>query len=380
LRSDRRSKTGINPAENVAFLFSGSHYNIVSLLSFVSSTMSVQHPNLTLDERAFEGLLSAAFTIQEHNDRQKRAHERDASTAINVCPHCGAQKPSNASPCGVCGLDEFRPGERLQRNWASMWLHSQDHLSEHTPDGGPVRPNRISADVADDITAKDIRRALQPLHQSVADDSFLNKLKTTTSDGGIPDAKIIETSLSPSLSALSNSPATESSCLTNTQSDSDSAINVAINSAINSAINPDFDPDFNSGSDPISQSAVRPDSVFERLSEWRVKLRFQRADVFLGLAIFVSAAALLWPAAVPRRPTALDPWERALVMLGIAEPPEPLIHLQGDPGVSVWIDPHSALYYCPGEDQYGKTTDGRLSSQREAQMDRFEPASRTPCE
>ena len=364
---------GINPAENVPFLFSGSHYNIVSLLSFVSPTMSVQHPNLALDERAFEGLLSAAFTIQEHNDRQKRAHESDTSTAINVCPHCGAQKPSNASPCGVCGLDEFRPGERLQRNWASMWLHSQDYSSGHTPDGGPVQPNRISADVADDIPAKNIRRPLQPLHQSLADDSFLNMLKTTTGDAGIPDASAIETSLSSSSRALSNSPATESSDLTNTQSDCESAIDLANNSAND----PDFDPDFNSGS---SQSAAWPDSIFHRVSEWRVKLRFQRADVFLGLAVFVSAAALLWPAAVPRRPVALDPWERALVMLGIAEPPEPLIHLQGDPGVNVWIDPHSALYYCPGEDQYGKTTDGRLSSQREAQMDRFEPASRTPCE
>jgi len=347
--------------------------------------MSVQHPNLALDERAFEGLLSAAFTIQEHNDRQKRAHESDTSTAINVCPHCGAQKPSKASPCGVCGLDEFRPGERLQRNWASMWLHSQDHSSEHTPsehtpDGGPVQPNRISADVADDITAefttKDIRRALQPLHQSVANDSFLNMLKTTTSDGGIPDASAIETSLSSSLRALSNSPATESSDLTNTKSDCDSAIDLEINPAIT----PDVDPDFNSERDPISQSAARPDSVFQRLSEWHARLRFQRADVFLGLSVFVAAAALLWPAAVPRRPAALDPWERALVILGIAEPPEPLIHLQGDPGANVWIDPHSALYYCQGEDQYGKTTDGRLSSQREAQMDRFEPASRTPCE
>jgi hypothetical protein len=319
---------------------------MVSLLSFVLPTMPVQHPNLTLDERAFEGLLSAAFTIQEHNDRQKRAHESDASTAINVCPHCGAQKSSNASPCGVCGLDEFRRGERLQRNWASMWLHSQDHSSEntpseHTPDGGIVQP-RIS------------------------------------SHRGIPDANVIETSLGSSLPALSNSPAIESSGLTNTRSDSHSAINLASNSEISSAIN--FNPDFDPGSDPISQSAARPDSVFERLSEWRVKLRFQRADIFLGLAVFVSAAALLWPSAIPPRPGALDPWERALVVLGIAEPPETLIHLQGDQGVKVWIDPHSALYYCPGEDPYGKTTDGRLSSQGEAQMDRFEPANRIPCE
>jgi hypothetical protein len=331
--------------------------------------MAVRHPKLSLDESAFEGLLSAAFTIQEHNDRQKRAHERDAGTAINLCPHCGAQKPSNASACDVCGLEEFRPGERLQRNWASMWLHSQDHSSENAPDGGTVPPNRISADVAEEITARDIRRALQPMVQSVADDAFQNKLQTT-SNRGVPDVNVIETSLSSSFLSLSNATATENSDLTNIRSDL----------ASNSEINSDFDPDFNPGSNPISQTAARPDSVFQRLSEWHVKLRFQRADFFLGLAVFVSAAALMWPAAVPPRPAALDPWERALVMLGIAEPPEPVIHLQGDPGVNVWIDPHSALYYCPGEDQYGKTTDGRLSSQREAEIDRFEPASRTPCE
>jgi hypothetical protein len=46
----------------------------------------------------------------------------------------------------------------------------------------------------------------------------------------------------------------------------------------------------------------------------------------------------------------------------------------------VWIDPHTALYYCPGDEQYQKTDGGRFSSQREAQMDRFEPASRSACE
>jgi len=46
----------------------------------------------------------------------------------------------------------------------------------------------------------------------------------------------------------------------------------------------------------------------------------------------------------------------------------------------VWIDSHTALYYCPGEEQYGKTADGRFSTQRDAQMESFEPASRSACE
>ena len=123
-----------------------------------------------------------------------------------------------------------------------------------------------------------------------------------------------------------------------------------------------------------------PSSGLQRLADWHVKLRFHRADLYLGVAIFVAVLALLWPAAGAPRPAALGPWERALVTLGIAEVPAPIVHFQGDPSLAVWVDPHTALYYCPGEEQYGKTADGRFSPQREAQMDRFEPASRSACE
>jgi hypothetical protein len=91
--------------------------------------------------------------------------------------------------------------------------------------------------------------------------------------------------------------------------------------------------------------------------------------------------ALMWPAATVPRRAVLRPWQRALITLGIAEAPAPVVHLQrGDPNIEVWVDPHTALYYCPGEDQYGKTPDGRFSSQREAQMERFDPAGRSACD
>jgi hypothetical protein len=41
---------------------------------------------------------------------------------------------------------------------------------------------------------------------------------------------------------------------------------------------------------------------------------------------------------------------------------------------------HTALYYCPGADLYGKTPNGKLTSQRDAQLDQFEPALRKTCE
>jgi hypothetical protein len=72
--------------------------------------------------------------------------------------------------------------------------------------------------------------------------------------------------------------------------------------------------------------------------------------------------------------------DRALVALGLAEAPTPVAHVKGDPKINVWVDPHTALYYCQGEEQYSKTADGRISSQHEAQMDRFEPAAGSVCE
>src|SRR5271157_2521565 len=104
--------------------------------------MSLTRPNLnrphpTLDEQSFQGLLSAAFTIQEHNDQVKKraqptleshspARDEPDADANSACLHCGAVKPTQDSLCPSCGLDPLRPGERLQRNWASMWLMSQE--------------------------------------------------------------------------------------------------------------------------------------------------------------------------------------------------------------------------------------------------------------
>jgi hypothetical protein len=121
--------------------------------------------------------------------------------------------------------------------------------------------------------------------------------------------------------------------------------------------------------------------------------RLQRADVFFLVAMAVAVAALLWaalgnPARVGASPTAaqgagtvpMGLWERTLVELGVAEAPEPVVVESGNPEIQVWVDPHHALYYCPGAELYGKTPNGKLSSQKQAQMDRFEPAGRAACE
>src|SRR6266853_2051088 len=311
--------------------------------------MSPNRPNLILDEQSFEGLLSAAFTIQEHNDHIKQARQTKASDESRhlptniVCRHCGAVKTSAGSHCQSCGLEDFRPGERLQRNWASMWLRSQYQIQrpEHPPDTyDTILPEGALNTHADDGSnngSEESHLALQRRPQFASGDSN-SSMATTNANlaGAIP---------------------------------------------VDGSSRADFESNFDLNLSLLSDANdTHTKALARRLSDWRVKLRFQRADLYLGLAIFVAATALLWPSAVPRRSTSLDPWERALVTLGIAEEPAPLIHSPGDPKAQVWIDPHTALYYCPGEEQYGKTEDGRFSSQREAQMDRFEPAGRSACE
>jgi PilZ domain len=80
----------------------------------------------------------------------------------------------------------------------------------------------------------------------------------------------------------------------------------------------------------------------------------------------------------PPQPS-LTLWERTLVSLGLAEMPEAPVFL-GNPAVQVWVDQHTALYHCPGTELYGKTSDGRFTTQRDAQLDQFEPAARAYCQ
>jgi putative methionine-R-sulfoxide reductase with GAF domain len=77
-------------------------------------------------------------------------------------------------------------------------------------------------------------------------------------------------------------------------------------------------------------------------------------------------------------PPELTLFEKLMVSLGLAEAPPAPVYM-GNPDTQVWVDVHTALYYCPGSDLYSKTADGRFSSQKDAQQDQFEPANRKAC-
>jgi len=394
--------------------------------------------NLILDEHAFQGLLFAAYTVQEFNDRlnNERANRDQPSNDNNndrlnrdrangdrpngnlpkqdrqpqaqseahaspesptVCRSCGAPRAAEESHCANCGRDELRPGERLQRNWASMWLMSQDPdlWSRRSPDIGETQQNDVQPPALEH----------RPLPRSSPDESALGKSDFDAPSFDAPsfDARSFGAPafVEPAFVHPNHDKAVLRKPVRPEESEGESA-NTALDETMgatfhwtaegstseNSALAVDrfelndslpVEPGADESADLAAIDTTRGSSM-QNLAHLRAALRYYRSDLYLGGAVLVAALALLWPAVGSPQRAGLSPWERALVTLGLAEAPEPAVHVQGDPAVEVWVDPHTALYYCPGEEQYGKTADGRLSSQREAQMDRFEPAGRLPCE
>jgi putative methionine-R-sulfoxide reductase with GAF domain len=135
-------------------------------------------------------------------------------------------------------------------------------------------------------------------------------------------------------------------------------------------------------------------SAFARF--WRAR----RGDFYLALAVILVVIVIRWGilsshsvgatgrgSAVsgssqrpkPAPDADLSTFDKLLISLGLAEAPE-TPEYKGNPDTQVWIDLRSALYYCPDSDLYGKTPQGKFASQRNAQLDQFEPASRKTCD
>jgi hypothetical protein len=128
--------------------------------------------------------------------------------------------------------------------------------------------------------------------------------------------------------------------------------------------------------------------------EWAQRLwKRHRANVWVAVSACILLAVILtWStqssvSSVPsgvkahgRRPVPnLTLFEKLLVTMGLAVPPE-MPAFSGNPDSKVWVDVHTALYYCPGSELYGKTPGGRFTTQKDAQQDQFEPARRKACE
>ncbi len=159
--------------------------------------------------------------------------------------------------------------------------------------------------------------------------------------------------------------------------------------------------------DLIWSSAAKAQDFLESLKATQTSTslarfwRFRRGDLYLAVAVILVVIVLGWglwsnhSAGAASRSTAvasranrkkrpppepdLSTFDKLLIGLGLAEPPE-APEYKGNPDAQVWVDLNTALYYCPGSDLYEKTAKGKISSQRDAQLDQFEPASRKACD
>jgi len=316
--------------------------------------MASSRQKLSLDEQAFEGLLAAAYTIQQHNEKR-----RSAAAAQKMCERCGSVIPVGEQECAQCKVEPeaFRPGEKLQRNWASMWLMSQDQEWRPTPPEGGIPLSHAAIQVEEEPPIAD--EDPLPIEATVAGQTPLRISEVAEEPQNLVELLEHE-------SAEESKPHYPETAIVPVEEDLEIAEPVE-------AL-------------PAAESGFR----IQDLAFWKrpLKLRFSRADLYLVLAIAIAAVALFWVAtgSTVAKTTTVNPrrvhltlWERTLVGLGLAEAPEPPVY-RGDPGVKVWVDPHTALYYCSGEEEYGKTADGHYTTQRDAQMDQFEPSARAACE
>ena len=105
--------------------------------------------------------------------------------------------------------------------------------------------------------------------------------------------------------------------------------------------------------------------------------------IWTGKALLLTAllgitGALGWVTYVQKPDSSRQMIDKWIVRAGLKSPP-PTTY-EGNPDTKVWIDLHTALYYCPGSPFYGRTIKGRYAKQRDAQVSQFEPALRKPCE
>ena len=311
----------------------------------------------------------------------------NAATAAKLpCWKCGSSLLAEEQFCGKCGAPRDSDSEpaSMQSKLASAW-HMQQASQETVnapPANGASHPGNgeNALPVAGppfehepDVKADQARRGLFNFSLPTAEETDA-ELEGSFSSSAHEDAMAV------SLSAVS-------------ASDEDGA-------EVATALAKPQDEDVTWSSAAKARDFLESVSANQTPSRWAALWHTHRGDFYLAVAVILVVVVIRWGiwssrslAATghgnavsgntnrkqPAPDAELSTFDKLLVSLGLAEAPAPPEY-KGNPDTQVWIDLQTALYHCPGSDLYNKTPKGRLSSQREAQLDQFEPANRKPCE
>jgi hypothetical protein len=298
----------------------------------------------------------------------KTAGQKPAEGSEEVqCQNCGRELGPEELFCGTCGTSRASVARNdLQSKWATLW--NLQKAAQEIPPPPPV--------------TEDADTLIQGLSQLEASSAPTEELSAVPAP--LPSAE-------PSL--LEAAAVTEA--LTSQPSETTPKPDVM------EVKKPEGREWFRSIA--VSPPAMQLRSAWEKYAPF---LRKHRGDLALGASLALVLITILWAltsgkpatsadsgnaattttaAATPKKPSRkpaapkLSFFDQMLVDMGLAEPP-PAPAYSGNPDTPVWVDVQSAVYYCPGSDLYGKTPQGRIATQRDAQQDQFEPASRKVCD
>lgn len=306
-------------------------------------------------------------------------------SATVTCRKCGHDLVGEEQFCGNCGTPRSTDYEApsMQSKVASLW-HMQEALKKHLPaealqGGANESESQTETDHVDsDSTLADSLEEQMPElfepFKSLNDDVALSP---ETDEG--PISAEFEDSVLLDLEASLNAGEEEAA-----QTPPSTALAKSDRSAWSSAA---------SARDFLEQLAPnqRPGGLAHF---WNSR----RGDIYLAIAVLLVIIVLRWgiwsdhsvsatggssPTPAGHRKASpeadLPMFDRMLISLGLAEAP-PAPEYKGNPETQVWVDLHTGLYYCPGDDLFEKTPKGKFTSQRDAQLDQFEPAYRKTCE
>jgi putative methionine-R-sulfoxide reductase with GAF domain len=355
------------------------------------------------------------------------ADQSQAQSSTDICRGCGRQFGEEESYCGICGtprLTEKSISGDIQSKWASLWhMQQAAEKSKSEKSGEKLPPSR---DEFEDTSAADSEPLPAALKEIVA--RFTAEEEKQGRDNESADEELASSEqamihsshpLSPELKEIiarfpADTEPTDEASADAAQIEADWQTGNGTQAATQE-VQLRIVPAEVSASQGAAQKS--PWTSAARALEWLESVKAQQRPSGIWLAkqwdtrraniyLVISAVLLLvvlfgWEsrpaengasassgstssaASARRRKNPPKPnltlFEQLLVSLGLAEPPPTPVYL-GNPNTLVWVDVHTALYYCPGAELYGKTAGGKVTTQVDAQRDQFEPAFRKACD
>ncbi len=276
-----------------------------------------------------------------------------AGTTANDLPHecrvCGRPFGASEAFCGQCSMPRVAgpPSEDLQSKWASLWYlqkAQENRPKQPTPEPLNLRPSaQIASPPAASVPAEP---AIRTWH--VAEPTAEKIEHAPIEPTGIKPVAHDESLFFFDSTKQNGTPTSRTS-------------------------------DFAVQSTAFAETARADQDLLQ--STWQaVWARTGRRHATLALTVMGFLLVFLMIAVWPSSKNSQLTWfQSMLVELGLAEVPAHAPAFAGNPDARVWVDVHTALYYCQGSDLYGKTPGGHFATQHEAQQDEFGPASRVTC-